>query len=228
MGHPVKGTRRYASLKRDEQARQTRREIVAAAHRLLLDRGYPATTIELIAQEAGVAIQTIYSSVGNKRALLWAVLETRVAGDDAPRSLFERFRDELDAAVDPHERLGRAVRFGRQVMDRSADVHRIMLSAAGTDPEIASAVADAERRRHRDAAAIVRLIVGDQGFGPGMDARTAADLWFAVTSYEVYELLTGSRRWSPARYETWITRALEPIVAKHPEPDASAQHFSSG
>ncbi|MFP3900858.1 MAG: hypothetical protein ACLFXM_08365 [Acidimicrobiia bacterium] len=34
---------------------------------------------------------------------------------------------------------------------------------------------------------------------------------FALTSYEVYELLIGVRGWSPTRYETWISRALEPL-----------------
>lgn len=213
MGRAVKGTRRYVSAKREEQARQTRREIVATAHRLFVAGGYPATTIELIAQEAGVAIQTIYSSIGNKREVLWAVLETQVAGDDAPLSLFERFRDDLGGTAHPRDRLGVAVRFGRQVMERSADVHRIMQSAAGLDPEIAATLAEAERRRYRDATQIVKLIVGEHGYAPGLDARTAADLWFAVTSYEVYELLTSTRRWSAARYETWITAALCPIVA---------------
>jgi AcrR family transcriptional regulator len=213
MSGAVKGTRRYVSARREQQAHQTRHEIIEAAHRLFVEHGYPATTIELIAREAGVAIQTIYSSIGTKRAVLWAVLEIRVAGDDAPHGLFERLRAHVAGAAEPRDRLARAVRFGRQVMDRSADVHRIMQSAAGSDPEIAAALAEAERRRYRDAAAVVRLIAGDHGFAPGMDARTAADLWFAVTGYEVYELLTGNRRWSPTRYETWIARALEPIVA---------------
>lgn len=215
MVRAVKGTRKYVSAKRDEQARRTRQDIIEAAHRLFVERGYPATTIELIAEEAEVAVQTIYSSVGNKRALLWAVLEVRAAGDDAPLSLFERLRDDLEGVADPRDRLGAAVRFGREVMGRTTDVRRIMTSAAGTDPEIAAALAEVEGRRHRDAAAIVRLITGDHGFGSDMDARTAADLWFAFTSYEVHELLVGTRRWSPARYDAWIARSLEPIIVSH-------------
>lgn len=212
MAAVVKTTRRYVSPKRQEQARQTRRDIVAAAHRLLVERGYPATTIEAIADEAGVAIQTIYAAVGNKRAVLWAALETSVAGDDAPRTLLERFRDAVSDAANPRARLRRAVTFGRDTMERSADMHRIMRSAAGSDPEIAATLEEAERRRYRDAAAIVALIAGDEGFGPDMDAPTAADVWFALTSYEVYELLIETRRWPLARYERWISRALEPLV----------------
>lgn len=170
----------------------------------------------MIAREAGVAIQTVYVSVGNKRALLWSVLETAVAGDDAPRTLVERFRDEIEDEVDQRGRLQRAVRSGGRVMDRSADVYRIMRSAATSDPEIASALAEVEDRRYQDAAAIVRLIAGGDGFSPGMDERTATDLWFALTSYEVYELLIRGRRWSKQRYEIWITRALEPLVGDGP------------
>jgi AcrR family transcriptional regulator len=213
MSSPVKKDRRYVSARRAEQARQTRREIVAAAHRLLVDRGYPGTTIEAIAEEAGVAIQTIYSAVGNKRAVLWAVLDTAVAGDDAPRTLLERFREELDGVVEPRERLRRAVGFGRRIMERSADVHRIMRSAAGSDPEVAAALAEAEHRRYRDSGDIVRLIAGTDGFGPSMDAETAADLWFALTGYETHQVLIGDRGWSPQRYEHWMARTLEVILA---------------
>lgn len=213
MPSTVKRGRRYVSTKRAEQARQTRREILAAAHRLLVDRGYPGTTIEAIAEEAGVAIQTLYSAVGNKQAILWEVLGTAVAGDDAPRTVLERFRHELDGVVDPRERLRRAVHFGVPVMERSADVYRIMRSAASTDGEVQAALREVERRRYRDSADLVRLIAGDDGFGPGIDADTAADLWFAVTSYEMYELLIGDRGWSPRTYELWVRRMLEPLVA---------------
>lgn len=86
MAQAVKGSRRYVSARRAEQARQTRREIIAAAHRLLVEQGYTAATISAVAQEAGVALQTIYTAVGNKRALLRAVIESAIAGDDPPPS----------------------------------------------------------------------------------------------------------------------------------------------
>jgi AcrR family transcriptional regulator len=212
MAQAVKVSRRYVSATRAEQARQTRREIIAAAHRLLVEQGYKAATIGAVAQEAGVALQTIYTAVGNKRALLRAVIESAVAGDDAPRTVLERFRDEVHGEADPRERLRRGVSFVRKAVERAADAHRIMASAADADPEIQAALAEVERLRYRDAATFVRLIAAGDGFGPGMGARTAADLWFALTSFETYDLLTRDRRWSPVRYETWIARSLEPII----------------
>jgi len=88
-----------------------------------------------------------------------------------------------------------------------------MCSAAETDPDVAAALAEAERRRYRDATNIVRLIAGDE-LAPDIDARTAADLWFALTSYDVYRLLIDERRWPAARYESWITRALQPLLPR--------------
>jgi AcrR family transcriptional regulator len=210
MADDVKTTRRYVSPKRAAQARQTRQDIIDAAHRLLVERGYQATTVETIADAAGVAIPTIYASVGNKRDLLWAVLGTAVAGDNAPRPLLDRFRDALDGAADRHDRLQRAIRFGARTMERSVDVHRIMRSAASSDPEIADALAEAERLRYQDAAAFVRLIAGDDV--ARTDAENATDLWFALTSYEVYDLLIADCGWSRARYETWMARILEPAM----------------
>lgn len=212
MASSVKGTRRYVSPRRDQQAQETRRQIVAAAAVLLAERGYANTTIDAIADAAGVAVQTIYTSVGNKRAVLWAVLEGAVAGDDAPRTVLQRFRAELAGVDDPRERLHRATRFGRRLMERSVDVRRLMRDAAAADTEVAAAVREAENLRHRDATHMVRVIVGERGFAVGMDARTAADLWFALTSYELYELLVRDRGWSVARYEKWITRTLEVLL----------------
>lgn len=79
---PVKRT--YRSRRRRDQARTTRRAIVAAAGRLFVDAGYGATTQQQIADEAGVAVQTIYATFGTKRAILEQLLDTSIAGDDAP------------------------------------------------------------------------------------------------------------------------------------------------
>jgi hypothetical protein len=46
----------------------------------------------------------------------------------------------------------------------------------------------------------------------------------------MYELLIGDRRWSPARYKTWIARNLAPIMPSTPHwgplpttPDSAAR-----
>ena len=53
--------------RRERMAQQTRGEILTAARRLFAQRGYAATSIGDIANEADVAVQTIYARPGSKR-----------------------------------------------------------------------------------------------------------------------------------------------------------------
>ena len=94
MDNPVpRGRRRIQSV-------QTRELIVATAGELFLANGYTATSIEAIATQAGVAIQTIYNSVGNKPALLSAVLDAAVAGPHPPSTVPEFMRERVALATD--------------------------------------------------------------------------------------------------------------------------------
>ena len=70
MTKDVKPRRRYESTRRQEQAAQTRRDILAAAGILFRERGYAATSMPSIAAEAGVVVETIYRAFGSKAGLL--------------------------------------------------------------------------------------------------------------------------------------------------------------
>ena len=61
--------------RRERMAAETRRDILEAARRLFAARGYAATSVGDIAQEAGVAVQTIYSRLGSKRGMLMALVD---------------------------------------------------------------------------------------------------------------------------------------------------------
>ena len=76
--------RQYRSDLRTSQARETRRAIVAAASRLFVERGYGATTIDAVADAAGVSRKTVFTAVGGKVDLLKVALDWAVAGDDRP------------------------------------------------------------------------------------------------------------------------------------------------
>jgi len=90
------GTRRAA------QARATRRRITDQALELFLRHGYAATTLDQIAAQAGVAVQTVYFHFGNKATVLKEVVDVLAVGDDEPiplldRPWVERVRQEPDS-----------------------------------------------------------------------------------------------------------------------------------
>ena len=66
MAEPVKPRRSYHSPRRQQQAAATRQAILEAAQRLFERRGYPATTMEQVATEAGVALKTVYLAFATK------------------------------------------------------------------------------------------------------------------------------------------------------------------
>src|SRR4028118_1019421 len=82
--------RRYNSTRRQAQSAETRRQIVEAARGLFAEHGYAGTTMEMLAQAAGVAVETVYAIFGNKRAILVRLVDVSVGGDEAPVALLDR------------------------------------------------------------------------------------------------------------------------------------------
>ena len=101
-------TNSVTSVKTRQQiaAEETQRAIVEAASALFAENGYHGTSIGRIAAAAGVAVQTIYNSVGSKRDLLSRVLDFAAAGDRAPVPVPQFMREDAEREPDP-ERRGR-------------------------------------------------------------------------------------------------------------------------
>lgn len=70
---------------REEAARREAR-IVAIATQLFIERGFDGTSIDAVAEAAGVSKPTLYSRYQDKRALFEAVLEERIRSWLAPLS----------------------------------------------------------------------------------------------------------------------------------------------
>ena len=73
MSRDVKPRRRYESPRRREQAAATRQAILEAAERLFAEQGYVGTSVAEIAQEARVALKTVYAVFGTKAEVLRAL-----------------------------------------------------------------------------------------------------------------------------------------------------------
>ena len=81
--------RRYSAPGREAQARRTRARIVAAAHESFARHGF-AATIREVAEAAQVSPATVELVFGTKAALLDAVVDVALAGDDEPVPVLER------------------------------------------------------------------------------------------------------------------------------------------
>lgn len=207
MCEPVKRVRRGSRQR--ERSAATRARIREAAGRLFVQRGYPATTIESIAVEADVAVQTVYFVFGNKRALLSEVLDIAIAGDDAPVPLLERpWVAELRQEADPRQAVRLLVHQSSQIVGRQAPLAQALRGAAAVDPEIAGLLAVYQERRLATMTELLRPLAARGALAPDLDLTRAADLVYALSSHELYQLLVVDRGWSPTAWEVWLAELL--------------------
>jgi AcrR family transcriptional regulator len=203
--------RRTSRAGKDPQARTrlARAAVVAAARTLFLDRGYAGTTIEAISDLSDVPPATVYRLFSSKLGILKALLDVSVAGDDAAIPLQDRPHVRaIAAARDPRKQLSSFAGITRGIMSRIEPVYRILVSAAGSDPEAAALLAEQTRHRQQGQSQIARILARTGALRPTLRQREAADIIHALMSPEVYRLLVSDGGWHPDQYEQWLTGIL--------------------
>jgi AcrR family transcriptional regulator len=191
------------------RTRLARAAVVRAARTLFLERGYGATTIEAISAMADVPAATVYRLFASKRGILKALLDVSIVGDDEARPLADRKQVRtLLADPDPRAQLAGFVTIASNVNSRVAPIYRILVSAAGSDPDAAALLDELTHQRQDGQRMIARSLARAGALRPDLRERDAADVIHALMSPEVYRLLVVDRRWKPARYERWLTEIL--------------------
>lgn len=180
-----------------------------AASRLFVERGYGATTIDAISEVADVPQATVYRLFSSKPGILKSLLDVSIAGDDedVPIAARPHVRSLLDAP-DPTAQLAGFVAVAVDVNRRVAPIHRVLLSAADTDPEAAALLDGLTEQRQRGQRMIARALARAGALRPGLRERDAADVIHALLSPELYRLLVVDRRWKLDRYERWLATTL--------------------
>lgn len=189
-------------------AEASRREILEAAHRLFVERGYVATSVPAIAAEAGVAVQTIYNTVGSKRQVLGGVIELAVRGPDYPATPTETVGERIRAAEDPAVIVGHLAGWLADAHARSAPIALAIREAAAVDgdaAELEGTLADERFSGYRQAAAELER---RGGLRPGLSADDAAATIWSLGHPETHRYLVGRRGWSARRYRAWLADEL--------------------
>ena len=209
----VKARRTYDSSLRKQQASQTRMRILDAAQRLFADKGYPATTVEAVATEAGVAVDTVYATFVSKRGVLQALLNVRVGGDEAELDLLARAGPQaVQREPDQRAQLAAFVADVSSIVERARPVDDIIRGAAAVDADIAAFRRDNEAYRYRNMRQLVAWLAAKGPLRNGLTEDDAAAIVWAMTSPEVHGLLRVARGWSPERYTAWLRESLDRIL----------------
>jgi len=209
MPKTKKTKRSYNSTRRQAQAQETRRQIITAAGRLFSEHGYAGATIDAIAQEAGVAPETIFATFGNKRTILARLIDVAVGGDDQSIPLLDRPGPQaVLQESDPARQLQLFAQDIVTILERVAPLFEIMRVAAKTEPDIADLLKNLLSERLHNMTAVVHKVATHSSLRTDLNEAQAAEIVWTLTSPEVFTLLTIDRGWSKAQYSHWLGDSL--------------------
>ncbi|MBV8541649.1 MAG: TetR/AcrR family transcriptional regulator [Pseudonocardiales bacterium] len=184
-------------------------KILSAAMRLFVTQGYPSTTVEMIAREAGVAVQTVYFSFRAKANILIQLVDINVAGDTQPTPTLERaWVTKALAEPDPARQLELQVKGTASIHRRVAPLLSVLHRASDTDPAVAELWRANQGRRRALQRQLMIALRRKGGLPPGMRLGQAVDISYALLGPELFHVLVTERGWSIAEWERWTLGVL--------------------
>lgn len=202
-GAPETKRRPYKSLIRERQAGDTRRRIAEAARQLLQREGYAGMTIEAIAQRAEVSAQSVYAVFKSKTGILTELLDQATFGAD-----YEHAVQQAMSATEPETRLRLAARIARQIHEAQSTVFDVLRGAGVVAPELAKLELQRENLRYERQERMIASLCEARRLRPGLDRKTARDIFWMFTGRDVYRMLVRERGWSAQKYQDWLADVL--------------------
>jgi AcrR family transcriptional regulator len=200
--------RRYSSQLREQQAGQTRAQVLAAAAELFAESGWAGTTVAAIARRAGVAVETVYSNFGSKKQLLRTIVDVAVVGDTEPIPLAERTVFTRLGEGERGARIDAGIAMLADIQARIAKLWRTVGEAAASDSEIDEWRLRWEEGRRVDVRRSVELILEE----PVDDV--VLDLLWGIFSHEMYAMLVFDRGLNREQYTARMRDAVLRITAR--------------
>jgi AcrR family transcriptional regulator len=208
----VKGpVRPYDRSGRLQLSRERQVRVAEVTARLLVARGYAATTIADIAAAAQVSVPWLYKLFGPKPELVKRAYDVLLAGDPDPvplavRPAFRAFATETD----PYRAVERYAAISRDLISRVGPLAAALLAAGHSAGGDVAALAETIGRERLEGATAVSGHLADLGgLAPGVSREEARDMIWTLISPEVYRMLVVERGWSDLGYERWLAQALK-------------------
>lgn len=177
-----------------------------AAGALFAQQGYGATTMQAIAEAAGVSLVTV-SSTGSKATLLMASLDQAVAGISRT-SAAELAEMPMATADDLRRLLGLVAEDAAEIHSRSARLLPVLREAAATDAELGGRHDELVQGIRQEARAFAATLHGRLPWLAEEDPLRLADTIWALTHPDLHRALLDEAAWSSAQYRTWLQDML--------------------
>lgn len=202
--------RGYDNSSRAEAAKVTRRRIVDAALQMLLEHGYHATSVSALAAAAGVSAQTVYNAIGGKAAVVKAVYDVLLVGDDEPIAMPDRpeFR-AMSLAPDRESFLRSYAALCSTIYERTGPLLGVLLAqGAGGDAGLQEFVATIDRERRIGNTNVLTALERTHGLEGDVDRTGLIDIIWTITAPEIYDRFVRRCGWTHEQYGVWLGEAF--------------------
>lgn len=202
---------RKTATRRQDSAAETRRLVLEAAQELYTSRGYRETSIADIASAAGVAVATVYTSVGGKPALLRSLLADGVESSETVETM-----QQVAYCSDAGEVIDLAAHGTRLVIERHKSMIDLIERTRQADPAALDAAGHATasfRAALRIAAEQLREL---DALRDGVGIEGAAEVLWYFFGHSSWTRLVDDSGWSWAKSEAFLADAAKHALLKHP------------
>jgi AcrR family transcriptional regulator len=180
--------RAYRARSRSTRSDRTRERIVAAVRELLTEGSFHESTVEAVAERAGISRATLYQHFRSRVDLVDAICDT-FAVNPALVELRETVElPDVDAALD--ETIARAVRFWAS----EDSVLRELYGVVAIDPAARELVDRQRADRHGEMQKLARRLSRAGRLRSGTTERGATDALMVLTSYGTFRELRDAGR----------------------------------
>lgn len=202
-------------LSRAEQKDRTRRRLLEVAASLFAKKGYSATGLDEIAEEAGLTKGAVYSNFTSKADLALAVLDE--LGLSPKLDIFSRVDSGTDFP-DQHEQGGKLL---VEAMDASSLWFQVELQCilqADRDPKLRRRLRERDRALRSSLAAAIAERMDLAGWAPTSDVDLIVDALIAVSSGLALQRLKDPRLVPDALPGRLIAAVYESLASESGDP----------
>ena len=205
--------RAYDASSRREAAEATRRAILDVARSMFCERGYTGTAMPAVAESAGIALDTVYASVGKKPALFALLVESAISGADVAVPAEEReYVRAIKAEPDAARKLEIYAAALRSIQERLAPRFRVLQEAAPLDAKLGDLWNEIAERRARNMELLAKDLAQTGKIRRDLSIDMVADVLWTMNSPEYYLLLVEGRGWEPSQFENWLKDAWRRLL----------------
>ena len=197
---------------RQASAEQTKKNILAAAKKLFKQKGFDKTTVAAVAALAGVSAPSVYALYKSKEGLLRELVNSISFGEKFQKRI-EKIINETSAV----ESLKTVAEVARNVYESEKNEMDFLRGAEVVAPSLKKIHEQIERQRFDGQKLVVERLFDENIIRPEIDFADARDVLLSLTSRDLYRQLVVEKKWSPDKYQKWLTGTLLDVLVK---PDA--------